>query len=180
VRALQAEVDSRTMIRLIASPSPPSAIVAGKFAALMLIGIIQMSTMIAATSILFGTHWGNPLPTAALVFTSVLMAIGLTAFLMSLADNAEQGTALAAMVIALLSIVGGQFLPPQGLPDVFETLTRLTPNGQAFFGFIDLSAAGAHGSLITVAQPLVFTAIVGLSGIAFAALRARGALQRMS
>jgi ABC-type multidrug transport system permease subunit len=139
-----------------------------------------MGTMIAATSILFGTRWGNPLPTAALMFTSVLMAIGLTAFLMSLANNADQGTALAAMVIALLSIVGGQFLPPQGLPDIFETLTRLTPNGQAFFGFIDLSAAGAHGSLLTVAQPLAFTAIVGLSGIAFAGLRARSALQRMT
>jgi ABC-2 type transport system permease protein len=180
VRALQAEVDSRTMVRLIASPTPPYAIVAGKFAALLLIGLIQMGTMIAATSLMFGTRWGNPLPAAALVFTSVLMAIGLTAFLMSLANNAEQGTALAAVVIALLSIVGGHFLPPQGLPDVFETLTRLTPNGQAFFGFLDLSAAGAHGTLMTIAQPLAFTAIVGLSGIALAGLRARGALQRMT
>jgi ABC-2 type transport system permease protein len=180
VRALQAEVDSRTMVRLIASPTPPYAIVAGKFAALLLIGLIQMGTMIAATSFLFGTRWGNPLPTAALVFTSVLMAIGLTAFLMSLAKNAEQGTALAAMVITLLSIVGGQFLPPQGLPDVFETLTRLTPNGQAFFGFLDLSAAGAHGTLITIAQPLAVTALVGLIGIALAGLRARGALQGMT
>jgi ABC-2 type transport system permease protein len=180
VRALQAEVDSRTMVRLIASPTAPYAIVAGKFAALFLIGLIQMGTMIAATSFMFGTRWGNPLPAAALVFTSVLMAIGLTAFLMSLANNAEQGTALAAMVIALLSIVGGQFLPPQGLPDVFETLTRLTPNGQAFFGFLDLSAAGAHGTLITIAEPLAVTAIVGLSGIAFAGLRARGSLQRMT
>lgn len=180
VRALQAEVDSRTMVRLIASPTAPYAIVAGKFAALFLIGLIQMGTMIAATSFMFGTRWGNPLPAAALVFTSVLMAIGLTAFLMSLANNAEQGTALAAMVIALLSIVGGQFLPPQGLPDVFETLTRLTPNGQAFFGFLDLSAAGAHGTLITIAEPLAVTAIVGLSGIALAGLRARGSLQRMT
>jgi ABC-2 type transport system permease protein len=180
VRALQAEVDSRTIFRLIASPSQSYAIFAGKFAALMLIGLLQMGTMIAATSILFGTRWGNPLPALALVFTSVLMAIGLTGFLMSLANNAEQGTALAAIVIALLSIVGGHFLPPEGLPDVFETLTRLTPNGQAFFGFIDLSAAGAHGSLLTIAQPLAFTAIVGLSGIAFAGLRARGALQRMT
>ena len=180
VRALQEEVDSRTMVRLIASPTAPYAIVAGKFAALFLIGLIQMGTMIAATSFMFGTRWGNPLPVAALVFTSVLMAIGLTAFLMSLANNAEQGTALAAMVIALLSIVGGQFLPPQGLPDVFETLTRLTPNGQAFFGFLDLSAAGAHGTLITIAEPLAVTAIVGLSGIALAGLRARGSLQRMT
>jgi len=180
VRALQAEVDSRTILRLIASPSKSYAIFAGKFAALMLIGLLQMGTMIAATSILFGTRWGNPLPCLALVFTTVLMAIGLTGFLMSLADNAEQGTALAAIVITLLSIVGGQFLPPEGLPDVFETLTRLTPNGQAFFGFIDLAAAGAHGSLLTIAQPLAFTAIVGLSGIAFAGFRARAALQRMT
>ena len=180
VRALQGEVDSRTIVRLIASPTQPYVIVAGKFAALLLIGLVQMGTMIAATSLLFGTRWGNPVPTAALVFTSVLMAIGLTAFMMSLANNAEQGNALAAIVIVLLAIVGGQFLPPQGLPDIFETLTRLTPNGQSFFGFIDLSAAGAHGSLLTVAQPLAVTALVGLSGIALAGFRARKALQRMT
>lgn len=180
VRALQAEVDSRTLIRLIASPAQPYSIVAGKFTALLLIGLVQMGTMIAATSILFGTRWGNPLPITALMFTSVLMTIGLTAFLMSLANNADQGTALAAVVITLLSIVGGQFLPPQGLPDVFETVTRLTPNGQAFFGFLDLAAAGVDGSLRTIAQPLAVTAIVGLGGIALAGWRARGALQRMS
>jgi len=180
VRALQAEVDSRTIARLMASPAPPYAIVIGKFSALLLLGLIQMATMIVATLALFGTRWGNPLPTATLAFTSVLMAIGLTAFLMSLAENAEQGTALAAIVITLLSIVGGQFLPPQGLPDLFETLTRLTPNGQAFYGFIDLSAAGVHGTLQTIAQPLAVTATVGLAGIALAALRARRALQKMT
>jgi ABC-2 type transport system permease protein len=180
VRALQAEVDLRTIFRLMASPAQPYAILAGKFTALLIIGLAQMGTMIAATSLLFGTRWGNPLPTAALVFTSVLMAIGLTGFLMSLASNADQGNAFAGIVIVLLSIVGGQFLPPQGLPDIFETLTRLTPNGQAFFGFIDLSAAGAHGSLLTIAQPLAVTAIVGLTGIMLAGLRARATLQRMT
>src|SRR5215469_15475368 len=180
VRALQVEVDSHTIVRLIASPTQPHEIVAGKFAALLLIGLVQMGTMIAATSLLFGTRWGNPLPTAALVFTSVLMAIGLTAFLMSLAGNADQGNALATIVIVLLSIVGGQFLPPQGLPDIFETLTRLTPNGQAFFGFMDLAAAGVHGSLLTIAQPLAVTALVGLSGITLAGVRARATLQRMA
>ncbi len=180
VRALQAEVDLRTIVRLGASPAQPYEIVAGQFIALLIIGLAQMGTMIAATSLFFGTQWGNPLPTAALAFTSVLMAIGLTAFLMSLASNADQGSALASIVIVLLSIVGGQFLPPQGLPDIFETLQRLTPNGQAAFGFMDLSAAGAHGSLFTIAQPLAVTALVGLSGIMLAGLRAGATLQRMT
>jgi len=180
VRALQSEVDSRTILRLVASPAEPLAILAGKFGALLLVGLTQMGVMIAATSILFGTHWGNSIPVAALVATSVLMAIGLTAFLMSLAKNAEQGTAVAALVISLLSVIGGQFLPSQGLPDVFETLARLTPNGQAFYGFLDLSAAGSNGSLATIAQPLLFTGIVGVAGIAFAAFRARSALRRIT
>ena len=180
VRALQSEVDSRTILRLMASPAEPTAILAGKFAALLLVGLTQMVVMIAATSILFGTKWGNPLPVAAMVATSVLMAIGLTAFIMSLAKNAEQGSAIAALVITLLAVVGGQFLPPQGLPDVFETLARLTPNGQAFYGFVDLSAAGINGSIATIAQPLLFTGIVGVAGIVFATFRARAALQRIT
>jgi linearmycin/streptolysin S transport system permease protein len=180
VRAMQAEVDTRTIARLMASPAEPTTILAGKFAALLILGLIQMSVMIAATSILFGTRWGNPIPVAALVATSVLMAIGMTAFFMSLARNADQGQGLASVAILLLAVVGGQFLPPQGLPDVFETLSRLTPNGQAYRGFVDLGAAAAAGSLRTIAEPLLVTAAVGMAGIAFAALRAREALRRLT
>lgn len=179
VRALQSEIDSGTIARLAAGPADPVAIFAGKFAALLILGLVQMSVMVAATSLLFGTQWGNPLPVAALVGTSVLMAIGLTAFFMSLAENAEQGQGMANIVIFLLAVVGGQFLPPQGLPDVFETLTRFTPNGQAFRGFTDLAAAAGEGSLRTVLEPLLVTGGVGLAGIAFAAFKAREALQRV-
>ena len=36
---------------------------------------------------------------------------------------------------------------------MFETLTRLTPNGQAFYGLVDLSAAGNSGTpLRTIAS----------------------------
>ncbi|HEV8718228.1 MAG TPA: ABC transporter permease [Candidatus Binatia bacterium] len=178
VRALQSEIDSRTIVRLMAAPAAPVAILAGKFAALLILGLVQMSVMIAATLLLFGTTWGNPLPVAALVGTSVLMAIGLTAFFMSLAENAEQGQGLASIIIFLLAIVGGQFLPPQGLPDVFETLNRLTPNGQAFLGFTDLAAAAGTGSLGTILESLLVTGGVGLVGIVFAASKARAALQR--
>jgi ABC-2 type transport system permease protein len=179
VRALQSEIDSGTIARLTAGPADPVAIFAGKFAALLLIGLVQMSVMIAATSLLFGTRWGNPLPVAALLGTSVLMAIGLAAFFMSLAENAEQGQGLANIVILLLAVVSGQFFPPQGLPDVFETLNRFTPNGQAFRGLTDLAAAAGEGSLRTVLEPLLVTGGVGLAGIAFAVLKAREALQRV-
>ena len=179
VRALQSEIDGGTIARLVAAPATPAAVFAGKFAALVLVGVAQMSVMIAATSLLFGTAWGNPLPVAALVGTNVLMAIGLTAFLMSLAENAEQGQGLAAIVINLLAVVSGQYFPPQGLPDVFDTLNRFTPNGQAFRGFTDLAAAAGDGGLRTILEPLLVTGGVGLAGIVFAAFKARAALRRV-
>ena len=77
-------------------------------------------------------------------------------------------------------MIGGQFLPPQGLPDIFETLSRLTPTGQAFRGFTDLAAAGAAGSLATVREPLLVTAAVGILGVGIAALRAKNALLRVT
>lgn len=43
VRALQAEIDDRTILRLMASPAEPAAILAGKFGALLLLGFTQMA-----------------------------------------------------------------------------------------------------------------------------------------
>lgn len=179
VRALQEEVDAGAIARLVASPAPARSILAGKLLGLLLIGWLQMGSMILATRVLFGTHWGPAWIVAALVFTTVWMAIGMTSFFMAVARNAEQGQTLASIAIFLLAVLGGQFMPPQGLPDVFDTLQRLTPNGQAARGFMDAAALGqAGGSLGGVVEPLLVTFAVGCAGIAFAAVRASASLER--
>lgn len=66
VQAMRAEVDDRTILRLMASPAEPAAILAGKFGALLILGLTQMIVIIAATAVLFGTRWGNPFLVAAL------------------------------------------------------------------------------------------------------------------
>lgn len=178
VRSLQVEVEAGAMARLIASPASARSVLGGKLLGLLMTGLLQMTVMISATSLVFGTPWGNPVTVGLLVFTSVLMAIGMTSFFMSIAGNAEQGQMLASISIFLLAVVGGQFMPPQGLPDVFDTLQRLTPNGQAARGFMDAAALGSGGDLRDLAEPLLFTFTVGVAGIGFAAKRARTALVR--
>jgi len=177
VRAFQEERESGVLARLAAAPVSPRALLLGKFAGLFATGGLQMIVMIAATSLLFGTRWGAPLPVAALVFATVAMAVGLTSFLMATARDGDQGSFRATIVIFVLAVVGGQFMPPQGLPDVFETLQRLTPNGQAARAFTDLAAAGPGAGLALVAEPLAYNALVGGVGIAVGVRRARRALQ---
>jgi ABC-2 type transport system permease protein len=177
VRAFQEEVDAGVIARLVASPASGRALMGGKLLGLLLLGWLQMSVMIAATSLLFGTAWGHPLTVTCLVFTSVWMATGMTAFFMSVAPNAEQGQMLASISIFVLAVIGGQFMPAQGLPDIFDTLQRLTPNGQAARGFMDAAALHSTGGLANLLEPLLFTFVVGTAGIVFAARRASAALE---
>lgn len=175
VRAFQAEQDERTLTRLAATPATARAILLGKFGALLVLGLTQMTLMIVFCGVFVGTRWGHPLAVAGLVTTTVLYAVGLTSFVVSATGNAERGRLLATIIIFFFAVVGGQFLPPQGLPDVFDTLARLTPSGQALRGFTSLAASGdaEPGAVI---EPLLVTGGLGVAGIAYGARRARRAL----
>jgi len=176
VRSMQEEVESGALARLVASPASARSVLAGKLLGLLMTGLLQMGVMILATSLAFGTRWGSPLAVGSLVLSSVLMAIGMTSFFMSVSSSAQQGQTLASISIFLLAVVGGQFMPSQGLPDVFDTLQRLTPNGQAARGFMDAAAFGTGGGWGPLLEPLAFTLAVGVAGIAFAARRAGRAI----
>ena len=176
VRAFQIELEAGTLHRLAATPVHPVSILAGKFGALLGIGLLQMTVVVLTTSLLFGSRWGDPFAVAALVGTSVLMAVGMSSFFVTLVNDATRGNTLATLAIFSLAAIGGQFFPPAGLPDVFDLFARLTPNGQAHRGFVDLAAGRDGGSLAAILEPLLVTGGVGLAGITFSVVRARRAL----
>lgn len=178
VRALQEEKQSGALARLAAAPVDPLAVLLGKFTGLFALGLVQMLVMIAATSLLFGTRWGSPIPLLALVLSTVFMAVGLTSLFMAWGGSAERGSLYAALAIFVLAVVGGQFMPPQGLPEVYDLLQRLTPNGQAARAFVDLAAAGPGAGIGFLAEPLLFTTAVGLVGVVHGVRRAQDALHR--
>jgi len=173
MRAFQAEADGGTLVRLAAAPLSMGEILAGKIGALILLGALQFGVLGVATRLLFGVRWGPLFPTAALAATTVLAAVGVLAFVVSAVGNAAGGWVLGSAVVFVFSLLGGQFLPPEGLPDFFDTLARWTPNGQALRGFIDLAAAGDGATLALIREPLAVTGVVGAAGIAACALRLR-------
>jgi ABC-2 type transport system permease protein len=173
MRAFQAEADSGTLARLAATPVSTGEVLAGKIGGLILLGALQFAVLAAATGGLFGVRWGPLLPVAALAATTVLAAVGVLAFAVSAVGNAPGGWVLGSAVVFVLSLLGGHFLPPEGLPEIFDTLQRCTPNGQALRGFTDLASLGPAASFGLVREPLAVTAAVGVAGIAACALRLR-------
>jgi recombination protein RecA len=89
-RSLLIERRQGTLRRLLASAAPPGAVIAGKALAAFVLGVTSMLVMWLATSLVFGADWGEPAAVVALIVSSVLAAIGVTALVVTLARTDEQ------------------------------------------------------------------------------------------
>jgi ABC-2 type transport system permease protein len=170
-RSLLIERRQGTLRRLLASAAPPDAVIAGKALAAFVLGVTSVLVMWLATSLVFDADWGEPLAVVALIVSSVLAAIGITALVVTLARTDEQAEGWSSLVVFTLALLGGNFIYLAQLPDLLQRLSLLTPNGWALRGFVDLVADG--GGLGTVAAPVAVTTAFGLATGAVALVRAR-------
>ncbi|HET8738926.1 MAG TPA: ABC transporter permease, partial [Acidimicrobiia bacterium] len=111
VTGLLEEEREGTLARLMAAPIPRSAVVAGKAIMAFVLGVVSMTVLIAATSLLMGATWGSVLGVALLVVSGVLAAIGIMGLVASIAKTPEGAESLAAIVAVVLGMLGGTFFP---------------------------------------------------------------------
>lgn len=112
---------------------------------------------------------GGLLPLAALVVTTVLSAIGLTALVSAVSRTEEQARSIGSAVILSLALFGGQFFMTAGAPQVFLDIQAATPTGAALIGFTDLMITGGSATFATVWWPLLYTGLFGLATAAIGA-----------
>jgi len=149
-----------TMQRLIAAPMARGQIILGKIISTFIIGVVSLSIMVASTSLLLGSNWGNPLAVAALILATVLAAMGIMSVVAVFSTSEERAGALSSIVVLALSLLGGNFIPISQAPKIFRTLALFTPNGWALRGFTDLVADG--GGIASVSTHLMVIVGFGL------------------
>lgn len=126
--ALLADRQGGTMARLLAAPIAPRAIVLGASLAGVALGIISMTVLAIATTVLRGADWGPPALVAALILATVFAAMGISMVVSSLARTAQQAGSLNAIVAFSLAAVGGVFVPLSQAPDAMVRLAQITPH----------------------------------------------------
>jgi ABC-2 type transport system permease protein len=172
-RALMAETRMGTMARLRLAPVRFGSVIVGKLLAVFAVALTSMLLLWAATVNVFGASWGDPLGVVVLCVAVVFAISGIASFIAVSAKNEEGADGATAIVAFGLALLGGNFFPPGALPDLFEKLSRLTPNGAALQAFarlsIDHGGIGAIGPALVV---LVSVAVVfGFFGTLRLALR---------
>ncbi|WP_330275882.1 ABC transporter permease [Lentzea sp. NBC_00516] len=159
VTGLLEERRTGTMARLLAAPVRRSSILAGKLLTSVIIGVLSMTVLVVASSLLMGARWGNPLGVAMLVLSGVLAATGAMAVVAALAKTPDQAGGWQAVIAIVLGSLGGAFFPVAQAGGVLEVLSLAAPHRWFLRGLADLAGGDVAAVLPSVAAMAAFAAV---------------------
>lgn len=169
VTSLLEERNDGTLARLLAAPISRASILGGKLLTSFLLGVISMAVLVAATTLLFGATWGNPVGVTVLIVTAIMAATGIMALIATLARNAEQAANWQSVVAVILGLIGGTFFPVSLAPGVLSKLTFVAPQAWFLRGLGDLRGGSVSVVWVPALAMLGFAAVTG--GLALFRLR---------
>ncbi len=152
-----------TLRRMLTTPQPVAALLAGKLAAgTALVGLVVLISLVASTA-LFDVPWTRvPLALAWCMFAAATLLALLT--LLHMAATSERGAHLISNIVVFpLIMIGGSFFPFAAMPAWMAAIGRWTPNGLAvvrlkeiLFGSPDMGALLVSAAGIGVPAVLAF------------------------
>jgi ABC-2 type transport system permease protein len=168
VTGLLEEQDNGTMARLMAAPIPRFSVLGGKGLTSVVMGLVTMTTLVIASTLLMGADWGDPLPVAVLVVAAVVAVTSIMAVVAGVANTTEQAGSVQSIIAVGFALLGGSFFPvvQEGSGGFLTRLSAITPNYWFLRGLGDISGGGGVAeALPAVAALLVFAVVFGTVGL---------------
>jgi ABC-2 type transport system permease protein len=168
-RTILAERDAGTLSRMLSSPTTTTQVLGGKVLGVFLAGLVQVTLLIIASSLLFDLRWGAPAGVAALVIAVVAAATGWGILLAASSKSPGQVAGLGTAMMLIFGMLGGTFISTSAFSGAISWLSRLTPHSWALDGFGELALGrGLNGILVPVLALLAMAAVLfGLSVLVF-------------
>lgn len=170
-RDLAVESSGGQLARIFSSPTPAWAILAAKFASSWVLVYVSYLVMAACGMLLFRLDLERPVSFFAGGALVAAAVTGLMGLIYSIMSEERRGEAITSIIVILMCMLGGSFIPYQGLPDFLKGAARFTVN----FWSIDLIAGSIDSSLATGNR---LDDVLVLSGTSLATLAAAFAVLR--
>ncbi len=161
VSGLLEEKRHGTMDRLLAAPIGPSSIVVGKMLTSFALGIISMTVLVVASTLLLGADWGDPVGVAMLVVAAVISAMGILAVVGAAAKTQDQAGSFQAIISLVLAFLGGTFFSIASAGGVIATLSLFTPHAWFLRGLGDLQGGDVSAVFPAVLALFAFGFVTG-------------------
>jgi ABC-2 type transport system permease protein len=128
--------------------------------------VVLLVLLMAIGAAVFRIELRNPPALLAFAIGFALFASGLHLTIIGLAKNDRSASFIGTAIIAVLSLLGGTFVPAETYPPFLRSVAFLMPNGAAQQGFVDILAHGR--TLADVSGRLLTTWIWALAVMAAA------------
>ena len=167
VLSLMEEREVGTLSRIVVAPIHPAAVLLGKMASALVIGLMTMVVLVIGTALFVGAEWGDPIADVVLVLVGVAVAIALSVLVAAAARTSEQAGAYSTIAALVLGLLGGVFFPISDAPGLLEAASYASPHRWLLEGFRGVSYGAGVGSLgPTLVALAVFFVCFGGVGLA--------------
>jgi ABC-2 type transport system permease protein len=157
------ERENGTLQRMIASPTTRLTILAGKLTGAYLFGVLQLSVLIIATSLvapLMGINtpvWGTNIPAIVLmVLAAAAASTGFGTLIASFVKNRQQSGIIIPTAMMLMGVAGGAFFFTSAEAPLMGPVGYLTVNHWATKGFTALAQSNLLPATHFVALLAIF------------------------
>lgn len=157
--------------RVLTTPTTPRQLIAGLGIGRYAVALAQGLYIIAATRLIFGVDWGDPVGAGLILAVFSGVSAGAAMLLGSHADNDAQASGLGVGLALGLAALGGSMAPLEVFPDTMRTIARATPHAWGNEAFAEL--VRRDGSVADIAPQLGVLAAMAVGLYALAAVRLR-------
>jgi ABC-type transport system involved in multi-copper enzyme maturation permease subunit len=163
------EEEEGTLPRLFTTPTPQAIILSGKFLAVFLTVLVQITVLLIAGLLVFRVDWGNLISVAWVVVGIVFSASSFGIFVNSLLKNTKQGGVIFGGVLTFTGMLGMIRVFAMNSPStefLGNTVSLLVPQGWAIRGMLQTmnGVAGTQVLLNTLVM-LAWSAVFFIFGV---------------
>ena len=124
--------------RMLSTPTPTTAILAGEALGRFAIALLQGLIIILGSALVFGVNWGDPAGAALILVVFCLVGAGAAMLLGSVFNNDQQASSVALLLGLGLAALGGSMAPLEIFPETMRTIAHFTPHAWGNDAFADL------------------------------------------
>ncbi|NTW72925.1 MAG: ABC transporter permease [Eubacteriaceae bacterium] len=172
-RSLLIEKDNITYDRMIACGGNDIQLLISKFAVIFILCILQILAVIIVSALVFQIKWAFDLSMAAVSLLLALSTAGLGVLIGAISlrtGNYKLTSAFESVIIQIMALFGGSYIPIQVLPPFMQGVGQWTINGLALDAYLKIFQGLDYASYSTNLIRLVFiTAVCVIVGFAAAA-----------
>lgn len=158
----------QTMNRMLTTPSPRWAIVAGKMLSVFALGMSQFVLLYVFTRFVFGVEWGGDVVATVVVAAAEMLAVtGLATLIASMARTERAAGGIGPLVVQIQALIGGAFFSISVLPEWIQPVRYFSVIGWTMeaWGAIQVRGAGLADVAGPVAALLAISAVLFVVGV---------------